>query len=206
MCSIKAPAVAVPRPVTTIRIVDWYQFGSGSGTFAPGLGSPAISPPAYQGQNVAFLNSDVGGGGYITQDLGDLTGGITYQISIEVASRGLPFAGDTSTPQAIYRIGAATGGSAASPTWTTFYQISGDAPANETGTDNWELVNFQFTPISSGDWYTFISDDGAVGGGLAQLEVDAAAVPEASTPLLLAVMIVCLAVFQSTFALRRRVE
>lgn len=186
-------------PCYNYSIVDWSQFGT-SGTFNPSLGVPPIAPPAYQGNNVAFLNSSGYGGSYITQDLGDLMAGITYSISIEVASRGPQPDG---TSPVYYRIGAATGGTAAAPTFTTYDQTSGIAPANPTlASDNWELVTFQFTPSTSGDWYTYISDDGPVGGGFGQLEVDAA-VPEPSGLLLLVVMIGCVVVLQKKLVLRR---
>jgi hypothetical protein len=177
-------------PCYNFSIVDWNQFGT-SGTFDPSLGVPPIAPPALSGHNVAFLNSSAVGGSYITQGLGTLTAGTTYSISIEVATRGPSGA----TPQALYRLGAATGGTAAAPTFTTFFQVSGLAPANPLSTsDNWAPVTLVFTPLTTGNWYTYISDDGAIGGGLGQLLVDA--VPEPLSLLLLATVIGFLAFFE----------
>jgi hypothetical protein len=182
-------------PCYNFSIIDWNQVAGQTGTFDPRLGVPPIAPPAYDGNNVAFFNSGGPGDAVITQDLGILDAGVTYSISIEVSSRGPMGA----TPQAQYRLGAATGGTAAAPTYTSYTQIGGLAPANPLPTsENWATATLVFTPASTGDWYTFISDDGAVDGGSAQLEVDA--VPEPSALLLLVTMIGGLALFRKKTA------
>lgn len=170
-------------PCYNFSIVDWDQPTGTSGTFDPSLGVLPIAPPALEGNNVAFLNSSASGGAVITQDLGILTAGMTYVISIAVATRGPSGA----TPQALYRLGAATGGTAAAPGYSTYFQVSGTAPANPLSTsDNWALQTLVFTPATGGDWYTYISDDGASSGGLAQLLVDDPdPVPEPASLLLL---------------------
>lgn len=178
-------------------IVDWNQFGGESGTFDPTLNTPAYAPPALNGNNVAFLNSGAAGGSYITQDLGILAAG-TYDITIAVASRG-PLYADSSP--SLYRLGVDTGGTAAAPTFNpaTLAQISGSAPLNPTlSSDDWSTVTLTFTANGTGDYYTFISADGAAGGGAAQLEVDAVAAPEPSALLLLAGMVMLVAAFVRT--------
>ena len=137
---------------------------------------------------MAFLNSSGPGDAVITQDLGTLIAGETYVISIAVATRGP----SNATPQATYRLGVATGGSAAAPAYNMPIQVSGTAPANPFNTsDNWALQTLVFTPTTTADWYTYISDDGASGGGLAQLLVDAP-VPEPASLLLLGTVLLLL--------------
>jgi hypothetical protein len=48
-------------PCYNYSIIDWNQFGS-SGTFDPSLAAPPIAPPAFEGKNVAWLNSGSYGG------------------------------------------------------------------------------------------------------------------------------------------------
>jgi len=182
-----------PTPCYNSSIVDWNQFGGQSGTFDPSLGVPPIAPPALSGNNVAFLNSSSAGGTYITQSLGMLTAGKTYSISIEVATRGPSGA----TPPAMYRLGASLG-NATSPSFPAgqFFQVSGVAPANPLNTsDNWAPVTLSFTATTTGQWFTYISDDGALGGGVGQLLIDA--VPEPLALLLLASVIGFLALVEA---------
>jgi hypothetical protein len=188
-------SVGCSAPCYNSSIVDWNQVDGTSGTFDPSLGSPAFAPVAIAGNagpNVAYLDSSTTSGAYITQDLGILTAGVTYDISIAVASRG-------GLPQALYRLGAATGGTATSPLWSIVDEVSGTAPANTSGSDNWSIVTLDFTPTKTADWYTFIADDGASNGSgsVAQLLVDdPPSVPEPMSLVLLASAIGFMAVFR----------
>lgn len=136
-------------------IISWNISGSQTaGTFDP---SPPFAigatPPALSGNNVAFIQS-----GFISQDLGTLTSGDQYAVTVAVAGR------NSSSPTS--RIGVSLG-SSASPTFTDFFQTS-----LVTSASIWQIQTLHFTANSTGNWFFFVANDGP-----GQLLVDAVAEP-----------------------------